>query len=174
MASRRGRPPRKPTKLLKLRGSFNPTRDGRARAHEPQPVGDLAEPPPNLTDAQEEVWRYAVQHMPPGVIKKVDRDLFVAWCEAVDRFNTARLMQAMLDRDSKLKLLIKTENGLAPSPYNDILDKCAKTMIRLAQEFGFSPAARPAIRQDWPVINHDDDTPPDPWAGLRLIKGGKT
>ena len=163
---------RKPTELLKLRGSFNPTLHGRDRKLEPIPLGELAdeEPPPDLTDTQEDIWRYAIANMPRGVMKRIDRDVLRIWVEASDRHNIARLMQAMLDRDSKLKLLIKTPDGFAPSPYNDILDKTAKTMIRVAQELGFSPAARPRLRADPLTIEGkpEDDLRSDPWKLLEV------
>jgi phage terminase small subunit len=163
---------RKPTALLKLRGSYNPTLHGRDRKLEPIPAGELAdaEPPPDLTDTQEDIWRYAIANMPRGVMKLIDRDLLRVWVEASDRHNTARLMQAMLDRDSKLKLLIKTPEGFAPSPYNDILDKTAKTMIRVAQDLGFSPASRPRLRADPLTIEGkpEDDLRSDPWKLLEV------
>jgi P27 family predicted phage terminase small subunit len=163
-----------PTALLKLRGSLNPTR-ALERKFEPIAQGELAdeEPPPDLTESQEDFWRYAVANMPRGVMKRIDRELLRVWVEAADRHNTARLMQAMLDRDSKLKLLIKTPDGLAPSPYNDIIDKAAKIMIRVAQELGFSPAARPRIKADPPTIDADaeDDVRSDPWSFLEVNNG---
>jgi P27 family predicted phage terminase small subunit len=163
---------RKPTELLKLRGSYNPTLHGRDRKLEPIPLGELAdeEPPPDLTDSQEDIWRYAIANMPRGVMKRIDRDVLRIWVEASDRHNTARLMQAMLDRDSKLKLLIKTPDGFAPSPYNDILDKTAKTMIRVAQELGFSPAARPRLKADPLTIEGkpEDDLRSNPWKLLEV------
>jgi phage terminase small subunit len=171
MAKRSGPMP-KPTALLKLRGSFNPTRDGRARQFEPIPLGELAdeEPPPDLTDSQEDIWRYAIANMPRGVMKRIDRDLLRVWVEASDRHNTARLMQAMLDRDSKLKLLVKTPEGFAASPYNDILDKTGRTMVRVAQDLGFSPAARPRIKADPLTIDAkpEDDLRADPWKLLEV------
>jgi P27 family predicted phage terminase small subunit len=163
---------RKPTELLKLRGSYNPTLHGRDRKLEPIPLGELAdeEPPPDLTDTQEDIWRYAIANMPRGVMKRIDRDLLRVWVEASDRHNTARLMQAMLDRDSKLKLLIKTPDGFAASPYNDILDKTGKAMIRVAQELGFSPAARPRLKADPLTIDAkpEDDLRSDPWKLLEV------
>jgi phage terminase small subunit len=79
-------------------------------------------------------------------------------------------MQAMLDRDSKLKLLIKTPDGFAASPYNDILDKTGKAMIRVAQELGFSPAARPRLKADPLTIDAkpEDDLRSDPWKLLEV------
>jgi hypothetical protein len=80
-------------------------------------------------------------------------------------------MQALLDRDTKLKLLVRGPLGLTPSPYEEIIDRASKRMVRAAQELGFSPAARPRL--------HADPEPPpaaadDPWALLRLIPGGKS
>jgi phage terminase small subunit len=71
-----------------------------------------------------------------------------------------------------LKLLIKGPFGLQESPYIRIMDNCAKTMIRLAQELGFSPAARPRLKVSAPA---DADAPDDadPWSQLRVIPGGK-
>jgi hypothetical protein len=165
----------KPTALHKLHGTYNATNHGRDRKGEPVPIGDLDEPPPDLTDSQEAGWRYAIAHMPKGVVKLIDRGILKVWVEAEDRHNTARMMQAMLDQDTKLKLLVKGPNGLEPSPYNFILDKTAQTMFRAAQELGFSPAARPRLK----VHGHDDAKPADdvrsnPWAALQVIPGGKT
>jgi P27 family predicted phage terminase small subunit len=168
-----GRRP-KPTALHLLHGTYHTGKHGRDRAREPIATGELGEPPPDLTDGQEDAWRYAVAHMPKGVVKAIDRAILKVWCEAEDRHNTARLMQAMLDQDAKLKLLVKGPNGLEPSPYNLILEKTAKTMFRCAQELGFSPAARPRLRADPPPHDPGDDDPPlDPWAALRVIPGGK-
>ena len=168
-----GRRP-KPTALHKLHGTYNATNHGRDRAQEPIPMGDLEEPPHDLTDSQEAGWRYAVANMPRGVVKLIDRGILKVWVEAEDRHNTARLMQAMLDQDTKLKLLVKGPNGLEPSPYNTILDKCAQTMFRAAQELGFSPAARPRLKlYAQPAAAPADDVRADPWAALKVIPGGK-
>jgi P27 family predicted phage terminase small subunit len=170
--ARTGRPP-KPTALLKLRGTYESGRHGkRVDGRSAIAVGDLGEPPADLTESQEDVWRYAVANMPRGVMKAIDRDMLRIWVEASDRHNTARLMQAVLDRDSVLKLLIKTPNGLAPSPYNDIMDKCAKTMIRVAQELGFSPVSRARIKADSLTIDaepeDEEDPRVDPWKFLEM------
>jgi len=168
-----GRRP-KPTALPKLHGTYNATNHGRDRAHEPVPMGDLEEPPPDLTESQEAGWRYAIANMPKGVVKLIDRGILKVWVEAEDRHNTARMMQAMLDQDTKLKLLVKGPNGLEPSPYNVILDKCAQTMFRAAQELGFSPAARPRLKLYAPPPDKQaDDVRNNPWAALQVIPGGK-
>jgi phage terminase small subunit len=168
MAGRRA----KPTALHKLHGTLK-SNHAHERAGEPVPLGDLEEPPPDLTDAQEAVWRYAVANMPRGVVKLIDRGILKVWVEAEDRHNTARMMQAMLDQDTRLKLLVKGPMGLMPSPYNAILESTAKIMFRAAQELGFSPAARPRLRVFAPV---KPDAPPDPrkdpWAALQVMPPG--
>ena len=164
----RGRRPI-PTALHRLRGTFEPSRHGRGRAGEPVAEGDLYAAPAGLTPSQRAVWRYAIAHAPKGLLRMIDRDILLIWCEARDRHCTAMAMQAQLDRDATLKLLVRGPLGLVPSPYNDILDKTAKTMFRAAQELGFSPVARPRIHADLPEPEIDEK---DPWAMLRLIPGG--
>jgi P27 family predicted phage terminase small subunit len=165
---RTGRPP-KPTVLHKLHGTARPVRI-RKRAAEPVPLADLGEPPPELTDSQQAVWSHAVRHMPAGVLKSVDRDVFLVWVEAVDRHRTAMLMQAVQDQRRKTKLLVKGE----ASPYLGIMDRTSKTIIRLAGELGFSPAARPRLRADpSPATAGEADRRADPWQALKVIKGGK-
>jgi hypothetical protein len=36
---------------------------------EPQPAGDLVEPPEWLTPSQKEAWAYAIEHAPKGLLK---------------------------------------------------------------------------------------------------------
>jgi phage terminase small subunit len=138
----RGRRPI-PTALHRLRGTFEPSRHGRGRAGEPIAEGDLHSPPRDFTPAQKEVWRCANRHAPRGLLKKIDRDVSAVWCEARDRWNTTRLMQARLDESNELKLLIRGPLGLVESPYNRVLEQTARTMLRCATELGFSPTARP-------------------------------
>jgi P27 family predicted phage terminase small subunit len=166
----RGRRP-KPTALHRLQGTYNPTDHGRDRRDEPIAEGELARrAPPWFTPTQRAAWRYAIEHAPPGVLKKIDLSMLVAWVEAYDRHRIAMEMQARLDSEASLKLLIRTPQGLMPSPYNDILDKTAKKMFRAAAELGFSPAARPRIHVAPEPAPTDAD---NPWAALRLIPGGR-
>jgi phage terminase small subunit len=167
----RGRRP-KPTSLHHLQGTYNPTDHGRAREGEPVAEGELGrEPPAWFTPSQKAGWRYAIDHMPKGVAKAIDRGMLTIWVEAEDRHVIAMQDQARLDaQPGKLRLLIPTPAGLVPSPYNAILADTAKTMFRAAQELGFSPAARPRIHATPAPAAGDAD---NPWAALRLVHGGK-
>lgn len=173
----RGRRP-KPTALHKLQGTLNPTRHRRDRKHEPIAFGELSEAPIDFTEAQSEIWKEALADAPAGIVKKIDRKVLAVFVEAADRHNTARNMQALIDADSRLKLLVKDpkSGALVASPYNDIMDKTANTILRCADRLGFCPTARPRIKVD-PADAAAAGAEPqsiDPWKGrLRLIDGGK-
>src|SRR5262245_54203504 len=144
-----GRRP-KPTVLHKLQGTHIPSVHDKKRVREAVAVGDLGEPPPDLTDAEQDEWRYAVAHMPRHVVHTCDRNVLRTWVEASARHNTARMMQHRMDETAEWPLLVKTKNGYAPSPYNRILFAAAQTMLRCCQELGFSPAARVRLMTDLP------------------------
>lgn len=166
-----GRRP-KPTALHKLQGTYNATNHGRDRQHEPIAEGDLRVAPAGLTPSQRQVWHYAIRHAPRHLLKMIDRDALLIWVEARDRWNTAREMQAKLDANTELKLLVRGQFGLEPSPYNAILEKTARTMMRACLDLGFSPATRPRLQIAPPPEPKDGDEF-DPWQALRLIPGGK-
>lgn len=66
--------PRTPTNVLDARGAFkkNPQR-GAARENEPEPNGDIGEPPQGITLDQHEAWKEIVACAPEGVLCKADR-----------------------------------------------------------------------------------------------------
>lgn len=164
-----GRPP-KPTLLHKLQGTARADRM-RKRAQEPQPEGDLADPPNWLNDSQRLGWEYAIRHAPPGLLKMIDRGMLTLWIEAEDRHRIATITQNSLNaRGKDLPFLVKTPDGeLEPSPYVEIIDQAAKIMFRAADAMGFSPVARPRIRGP----KNEDEPDHNPWAELRVIPGGK-
>lgn len=66
--------PRTPTNVLALKGAFahNPDR-GRARAAEPEPVGEIGDPPDHLDELARDAWRELVKHAHAGVLCAADR-----------------------------------------------------------------------------------------------------
>lgn len=165
-----GRPP-KPTALHKLHGTFREDRQGKRRAGEPKPIGDLKAAPDWFTESQREGWDYAIRHSPPGLLKMIDRGMLVLWVEAEDRHRIATATQAELNRRSReLPFLIKSPLGMVPSPYVEIIDRAAKIMFRAADAMGFSPVARPRIRINGGQKAEDKR---DPWTRLQVIAGGR-
>ena len=171
MKGNRGGRPSKPTALHKLHG----TRIRRARNNEPDPPGDLREPPDWFTPSMKDGWWYAINNAPPHLLRKLDRGMLAIWVEAEDRHRQAIIAQAELNRRGpQLPYVLKSPIGLVVSPYVEIIDKASKSMFRAAVEMGFSPAARPRIRTEIPIdIERPDDGPPNPWRILSVIDGGK-
>lgn len=170
--ARAGRRP-KPTMLHKIEGTFNQTKHGRDRAHEPQPEADLGAAPVDLTDAETALWDHAIGNAPRGMLKEIDRPAMIVLCEAAARHNEARRMQHLLDTDAQLTLVLRGKAGqLIESPYNRILDKTAKTILTACDRIGFVPTARPRIHVD-PQTGQEVEGGSDPWSMLRVIRGGK-
>lgn len=96
--------PRTPTTILDARGAFkkNPNR---ARPDEPDANGDLGEPPPHLTDYEQECWNEFVAGGFPGVLCKADRVgvELVAVLLAKSRTSPATFLAA--ERNQLIKLL---------------------------------------------------------------------
>jgi hypothetical protein len=84
----RGRKPA-PTILKQLHG----VEPRRINHHEPIPEHGLPPSPTHFTQEQAELWNYAVQSAPPGMLKSPDVGLLEAWCVAysIHRAATAEL-----------------------------------------------------------------------------------
>ena len=133
----RGRKP-KPTHLKLITG--NPGKRPFNR-FEPKPQGDLAEPPEWFTDEQKAGWRYAIEHAPSGLLKKLDASILAVWVVAES-----------LHRDAAQKVatfgtVIKAPVTGVPiqSPYMAIVNRQALIMVKSAAELGFTPSSRTRI-----------------------------
>lgn len=123
----------------------------RSRADEPQPTGDLKEPPDHFNERQQEIWNYAIEHAPYGLLKKLDQAVLAAWCvsQALHAEATAALNNG--------PTIIKTKNGIPiQSPWVGVLNRQAMIMRSLVSELGFSPASRTRIS-----IDQDDEDDPN-------------
>ena len=129
----------KPTLLKIMRG--NPGRRP-LNKREPIPLGDLKEPPAHFNEQEREVWNYAVENAPPGLLRKLDASVLEAWCAAhvVHR-------QALIEL-RKTGLIVKAPNTKLPiqSPFLPIVNKQALIMLRAVDHLGFSPASRTRIQ----------------------------
>lgn len=142
---------RKPTPTL-LRALHGNPRKHALPAGEPKPVGDLAEAPEWLSDDQRANWSYALEHAPPGLLKRIDQSILAVWAVAVDLHRQAAKAQAgvgLIVR-VKTKATIGRDDPGVPtaSPYINILNQQAKIILKAADELGFSPVARPRTIAD--------------------------
>lgn len=142
---KRGTKPR-PTMLRVITG--NPGK--RPMNHdEPVPEGNLDRPPEWLSEPQKEGWLYAIEHAPPGLLKRLDQSVLTVWVVAEDCHRQA--VEAVLRHG----MLIKAPNTGVPmqSPYLAIQNKQAQIMLKAAAEMGFTPSSRSQIHVEQQTSN---------------------
>jgi P27 family predicted phage terminase small subunit len=167
----RGRPP-KPTSLLKLQGTYH--RHRHDRRGKMQASGDIADrPPPDwMTERQQKLWKDILARAPIETLRGIDREIFAAYVELVDRHAQACEAQARLDRGKALPYLMKAADGPVVSPYLGIANKAVLLMHQLQVDLGFSPLARTRME----IAQGGKDDEPAGWGMLRhfpVIDGGK-
>jgi P27 family predicted phage terminase small subunit len=115
--------------------------------HEPMPETQELRPsvilecPPELGPVARQEWDRIVSELTAlGVLSSFDRGPLAAYCIAYALWIEAA------EAVQKYGAMVKTPNGyLAQSPYMAILNKQAEIMLRIASEFGFTPASRSRI-----------------------------
>jgi P27 family predicted phage terminase small subunit len=133
-----GRPP-VPTAILEARGS----RRAQGRRAEPRPQVEAPACPAWLSKEAKAEWRRQVKALVAmGVVAKCDRALLAVYCEAWGEFVQAA------EAIGKSGLLIKDPDGdkLRRNPLLTVRDHAAERLLKLAAQFGFSPAARTRVQ----------------------------
>jgi P27 family predicted phage terminase small subunit len=130
----RGRKPR-PTHLKVIEG--NPGKRPIDAAAEPMPEGLLVDAPDWFDDSQLEIWNYAIQSAPSGLLRHIDREALTIWVVAADLHRKAAIQ---LRRGMTKKSAVK---GIPEqSPYIAIVNRQAQIMLKAAAELGFTPSSR--------------------------------
>lgn len=146
-----GRKP-KPTHLKLLQG--NPGKRP-LNQREPKPNGNLKTAPSHFSAEQLEVWNYAIEHAPPGLLKKLDLSTLEVWATA------CVLHRQAVELVRKDGLTVAAPSGyLMANPALSILNTQANTMIKSAGDLGFTPSSRSRIS----IAEEVDQN--DPWAQL--------
>ena len=127
-----------PTEVKRIKGTLQKCR---SNPLEPQPEGDLVEPPEYMTEGAKSAWRYALECAPPQLLRRLDMSVLEIWACAADLYRQA---QAGI---GKTGLLVKAPHSGVPmqSPYLAIANKQAQIMTKAAIEMGFTPASRSRI-----------------------------
>jgi P27 family predicted phage terminase small subunit len=133
----RGRRP-KPTRIKALTG--NPGKRP-LNPHEPRPEPALPECPPELSPAAQREWtRLSVELSKLNLITNLDRGALATYCGAYGMWAEA------MEQIQKYGTMIKSPTGFpVQSPYLSIANRQAEIMMRIASEFGFTPASRSRI-----------------------------
>jgi phage terminase small subunit len=97
---------RKPTQLKLIEGR---TYGLKERAGEPVATGELGNPPNHFNERQREIWCYALQHAPAGLLKSIDGAILASWCVA------QALHEKAVEMINATPAVIKSPNGTPSS-----------------------------------------------------------
>jgi P27 family predicted phage terminase small subunit len=133
-------PPRKPTPLLKLSGSWLATD---REKHEPKPAAKAPKMPPWLDAEGKKAWKELVPILERmRVLTEADGYALAMLCHAWSRY---RISCDRLERFGDV-YPVKGPNGelkmLRRSPYSSLQLEHALVVRRMLAEFGLTPAAR--------------------------------
>src|SRR5258707_3791368 len=133
----RGRRP-KPTRLKMLTG--NPGKRP-LNKDEPRPDANIPECPPELGPLARAEWDRLVDELAAlRMLTNLDRAALAAYCGAYALWAEATVQL------QKYGAMIKSPTGFPiQSPYLSIANRQAEIMMRIASEFGFTPASRSRI-----------------------------
>ena len=133
----RGRRP-KPTRMKVLTG--NPGKRP-LNEHEPRPIPVVPDCPPELGLAAQREWARLVGELSSlNMITKLDRAALATYCGAY------ALWAEATEAIQKFGAMVKSPTGYPmQSPYISIANRQAEIMMRIASEFGFTPASRSRI-----------------------------
>jgi P27 family predicted phage terminase small subunit len=123
-----------PNSVAKSQSKLNKERS----SNESDPLDRNLECPPELPPLARQEWNRIVGELTAlGILSRFDRGPLAVYCGAY--FLWAEAMDAL----QKYGTMIKSPNGYpVQSPYLATLNRQAEGMMRLAGEFGFTPAAR--------------------------------
>jgi P27 family predicted phage terminase small subunit len=146
----RGRKP-KPTRFRVLTG--NPGKRP-LNINEPNPEPVVPDCPPELSTAARREWDRLVGELGKlRVLTQLDRAALAAYCGAY------ALWAEATEAIGTFGVMVKSPTGLPiQSPYVSIANRQAEIMMRIASEFGFTPASRGRI-----ALPSEDE--PDLFAG---------
>lgn len=133
----RGRRP-KPTRLKVLTG--NPGRRP-LNVNEPKPEPAIPDCPPELGQVAQKEWQRLVGELSAlRILTNLDRAALAAYCGAY------ALWAEATENIQKFGTMVKSPSGYPiQSPYVAIANRQAEIMMRIASEFGFTPASRGRI-----------------------------
>ena len=133
----RGRRP-KPTRIKAMTG--NPGKRP-LNAHEPRPAPALPECPSQLSPVARQEWmRLTAELSKLNLITHLDRGALATYCGAY------ALWAEAMEQIQKYGTMVKSLTGFPmQSPYLAVANRQAEIMMRIASEFGFTPASRSRI-----------------------------
>jgi P27 family predicted phage terminase small subunit len=108
---------------------------------EPQPEGELIDPPDTFSPAQRILWQVTLKNAPEGLLRKLDVAVFASYI-----VNYAEFLFAA-QKIEELGPIVKLDNGqTAHNPYEATRNRANAAMLKAAEQLGFSPASRARVK----------------------------
>lgn len=137
-----GRPT--PTKILKLRGSWR----AKNRTNEPEPEIEKPVPPEYLNEQEKKIFEEQAETLYAlGMITRIDASVLARYAALTLQWREAHRQlvegvathMALKDENQKVKHFM-------PTPPYQVFNKAHEALLKIEQEFGLTPAARPRIQ----------------------------
>lgn len=126
-------------------------------ADQAKAAGELGDPPEHLTTEQADMWRWAIQNAPRGVLHAIDEATLEDWCCARVVLREA---YAIVEREGQI---IFTPNKCAQKhPALATIVQASKIMHTAAQRLGFDPSSRAKIAVE-PELTEEEQASHDWW-----------
>lgn len=117
--------------------------------------GNLKIAPGWFTESQREAWDYAIENAPEGLLRRLDREVLIAFVVAKDLHQ-----RAAIDIQERGLSMLSCKGIPMQNPSIAILNTQAAMMLKAAEQMGFSPVARARVhvapaappRDDWEEI----------------------
>lgn len=161
-------PPKKPTNLKLLQGTF---RKDRAVTNEPKPESEIPSVPTHLSDEAKVEWgRISEKLLNLGLLTSIDRAALAAYCQCYsDWIEASRFCATTKDgqdrkviktgekikQDKDGKVIERSGGNLVENPYFSIQKRSLELMHKFLTEFGMTPASRTRINV--PAEEHKDN-----------------
>ena len=109
--------------------------------NEPKPDAEVPDCPPELGPVAQKEWqRLSIELNKLRILTQLDRAALAAYCGAYSLWAEAT------ENIQKFGTMVKSPSGYPiQSPYVSIANRQAEIMLRIASEFGFTPASRSRI-----------------------------
>lgn len=138
--------PRKPTAIKKLQGTLQP-----CRTNKDEPVISIdikqIEPPEYLDDKAKDIWRFAVEQCPEGMLTSIDFSILAQWADTVAKIIVC---EKVLQREGmfivKEPSWDKEGTPIAhPHPMLKTQNELKFILKSILTELGFTPASRSKV-----------------------------
>jgi len=138
----KGRKP-KPTKLLKLHGTFQKCRRS---AKEPEYKVSVPDCPDWLGDIAKLEWeRMTAELKESGIIAKIYQVPLALYCQAYEDYLTA--LENVRDEGISYR---SDKGNQIQNPEVNVMHKAREVLMKIAVEFGLTPSSKTRVRSDKP------------------------